>query len=426
MKTEKTPNSKCRVCGKEFHAKPSHLKRGWGRHCSKECRDKGLRTGKFVACAYCGKKVYKILADLRRKSKTGRYFCNNSCHCAWKNKQRRKKKNLKSLSHLLWRPWCNSSTRVCGTLGEDASSSGLPIFFLKFLGLKKKKTRPVFFKRPLKKVLYDLYWKEHYMQTEIAEIFNVTHTSVKRWLNYYKIPVKSRTLSCGHNLNSRKNLDLGCTKESQRKSAKSRTIYSREKLIKKIEEFVQKEGRVPTKNEFIKNSLYPDYVTYRDYFGTWNNAIKIAGYNPNQSWFSPKNFSKDLRAKDGHLCNSVSEIIIDDWLFKNEISHERECLYPEGRYRCDFVIEGIFIEFFGLANASIDLRYPIIMEKKKKMCKKYKIFLIELYEKDLYNLEQSLGKKLKKIKEKTSVPTIQNLISYLSKSRMNFFKDISN
>jgi len=214
---------------------------------------------------------------------------------------------------------------------------------------------------------------------------------VKRWFNYYKITVKRRTLSCGHNPNTLKNLKLGRTDKAIRKSAEARRIYSKEKLIKKIKEFVQKEGRIPIKNEFINDSSYPDYVTYRHYFGTWNNAIKAAGYKPNEQWFT----SGDLFAKDGHKCNSISEIIIDDWLFENHIPHIREYLYPERRYRCDFVIGNTFIEFFGLSNASIvNPNYTEIIKRKREICKKFNISLVELYEKDLYRLNQSLGTKI--------------------------------
>ncbi len=91
-------------------------------------------------------------------------------------------------------------------------------------------------------------------------------------------------------------------------------------------------------------------------------------------------------------------------MFKNNISHKREQSYPEGRYTCDFVIDDIFVEFFGLANASnVSCKYSKIIRKKKMMSRKYGITLIELYEKDLYNLEQSLGKKLEQIKARNSL-----------------------
>ena len=387
-------NVKCRVCGKEFYIRPYFSREGWGKYCSKKCKDESQKTGQYVICAYCGEKVYRTLANLRRESKTKTYFCNKSCQCAWKNK-RRKGKRIPQLLKKIWGSWCNSSIKVCGTLGTDANSADPPFSFLKFLKLKKKKTKTLPLKRPSKKVLYNLYWEKNYSQTEIAKMFHVTHTSAKRWFNHFKIQVKPRTLSCGRNPNSIKNLELGKTPEAERKSAEARRIYTKEKLIQKIREFAERHGRPPTKNEFINDPFCPDYVTYRDYFGTWNNAIKAAGYEPNEQWFAPKNSLKDLRAKDGHLCKSISEIIIDDWLFENDTPHTREQPYPEGRYRCDFVINNVFIEFFGLADTfNISPYYNEIIKRKKEMCKKHNIQLIELYEKDLYNLDQALGEKL--------------------------------
>jgi hypothetical protein len=255
--------------------------------------------------------------------------------------------------------------------------------------LNPRKT--LLFKRPAKKLLYELYWKKNYTQSEIADIFRVTHTSVKRWLNYFTISIKPRILSCGRSPNSLSNLELGRTPEVEKKSAETRRIYTKEKLLLIIREFVEKHGRTPTKNEFAHSRFYPDHVTYRDHFGTWNNAIKEAGYKPNESQFS----QRGLRAKDGHRCNSISEIIIDDWLSENNVPHTREVLYPEGRYRCDFVVNNIFIEFFGLAGVlEINRGYNETIERKKGMCKKHNIRLIELYEKNLYSLDQLLSEEL--------------------------------
>ncbi|OIO46272.1 MAG: hypothetical protein AUJ31_02165 [Parcubacteria group bacterium CG1_02_39_15] len=398
-KIEKIPNTKCLICRKEFYVKPYFLKHGWGKYCSRECQNEGKKTGSVVICAYCGKKVYRTPRQLQRKSKTKTFFCDKSCQCAWKNKQRKGKERFKSLKNL-WGSWCNSSIKVCGTFGADANSVDPPLFFKilsRFLKHGTKRINPLFIKRPLKKVLYNLYWRNNHTQTEIAKNFNATHTSVKRWFNYYKIPVKSRALTCGRNLNSIKNLELGKTPEAERKSAEARRIYTKEKLIQIIKVFVEKHGRVPTKNEFVKirNSSYPNHTTLRDYFGTWNNAIKAASYEPNEQWFAATRV-KDLFARDGHKCDSISEIIIDDWLFENNIPHTREYLYPESRYRCDFVVNNIFIEFFGLSDAfTIDIGYGETMKRKKAICKRHNIPLIELYEKDLYNLNQTLGGKLR-------------------------------
>lgn len=391
-------NADCLSCGKEFRVKHSRLKNGGGKYCSRKCQYERYRKRKIVSCAYCGKETFRTLSELRRKSKTKSYFCDKSCQCSWKNKRRKGRKISKLLKNL-WGSWCSSSIRLCGSLGADANSVDPPrkisnsIFNL--LSIKKRK-RFLFTKRPVKKILYEFYWKKNYSQTKIAEIFRATHTSVRRWFIYYRIPIKSRSLSCGRNPHSLKNLELGKTPEVEQKSAKARRRYTKEMLIQKIREFVEKHSRVPTKNEFVKirNYSYPNHTTFRDYFGTWNGAIRAAGYKPNEQLFSPRN-SMTLVAKDGHACDSISEIIIDDWLFDNNISHIREYLYPEGRCTCDFVVDNIFIEFFGLAKAlNINPHYREIMDNKKTMCKRYNIPLIELYEKDIYNLDQSLGKKL--------------------------------
>lgn len=382
------PRKNCLICNKIFYARPSFVQKGWGKYCSAQCKNEEQKKGRLVQCAYCRRRIYRSISQLKKPSKTGKYFCNKSCHCAWKNRKRNQ--TIKNTIKSVLRP-----------------------LKLKVKKLKKK-NHNLPSGKPTKKVLYKLYWQNNLPQDKIGQIFKVSHTTIQRWLSYYKIPIKSRTLSCGHNPNTLKNLELGRTEKAAKKSAKSRTFYSREKLIEKIKDFVQSEGRIPTKNEFVRNSSYPDYVTYRDYFGTWNNAIKAAGYIPNERWF----FGEKIYAKDGHSCNSISEVIIDNWLFTNHIPHKREYLYPEGNYRCDFVVNGIFIEFFGLVNApKVSSKYNQIISKKRKLCKKFRIPLIELFEKDLYNLDLSLGGKLKKTKN----PTTKLFSSYLSKFRTKIY-----
>lgn len=86
------PYVKCGTCGKDFYAKPRHLKIGWGKYCSIECRTKSQFKGKNLKCDYCGKPIYKSMADLKRSS-SRKYFCNRSCHCAWENTNRRNLEN---------------------------------------------------------------------------------------------------------------------------------------------------------------------------------------------------------------------------------------------------------------------------------------------------------------------------------------------
>lgn len=75
---------KCKICGKNFYAKPSHIKNGWAKYCSQKCQYKGYQTGKLVKCDTCGKEIYRTQKELRC-SKSKKFFCNRSCFAIWKN-----------------------------------------------------------------------------------------------------------------------------------------------------------------------------------------------------------------------------------------------------------------------------------------------------------------------------------------------------
>ncbi|MBI4160274.1 hypothetical protein HY504_03845 [Candidatus Wolfebacteria bacterium] len=136
-------------------------------------------------------------------------------------------------------------------------------------------------------------------------------------------------------------------------------------------------------------------------FGSWNNAIIAAGLQPNRS-HSQRMYKRILtKALDGHYCDSISELLIDNWLYKNKILHERDVHYPKTHHKADWAVSigsrKIFVEYFGLANDSP--RYDRSIKEKKKLCHKNKISLISIYPKDLYPktfFEDNLKEKFKK------------------------------
>lgn len=78
------PNVACKICSKEFYAKPFFLKKGHAKYCSAKCMRIGSKTGSIVPCHACGTEVYKTKKALRvSKSKT--YFCTKSCQTKWRN-----------------------------------------------------------------------------------------------------------------------------------------------------------------------------------------------------------------------------------------------------------------------------------------------------------------------------------------------------
>ena len=79
------PLVNCLICKKEFYAKPSWLKNGYGKFCSQACNHKSQQNGRVVQCLTCGKAVYRSNNHLINKSKSGEFFCSKSCQTTWRN-----------------------------------------------------------------------------------------------------------------------------------------------------------------------------------------------------------------------------------------------------------------------------------------------------------------------------------------------------
>lgn len=157
---------------------------------------------------------------------------------------------------------------------------------------------------------------------------------------------------------------------------RSRSIpldVQKQRIIERIKSFHKQNDRIPVKKE-----IYGIYKPARRFFGSWNNAIKFAGFDAN-----PVLFAKRFVAKDGHKCDSFTEKIIDDWLHDNKIAHERNFKYGDTKMTADFVIgDKIILEFFGLAG--VQKNYDRLITVKRNFCKDNNLSLIELYPKDIF------------------------------------------
>lgn len=155
--------------------------------------------------------------------------------------------------------------------------------------------------------------------------------------------------------------------------------HFRKKAISGIRSFYKQHGRIPMKRE-----VYRLYQPARRAFGTWNNAIQAAGYQPN-----PVQFAKQYIAKDGHRCDSMSERIIDDWLYNRRIPHQINVKYPwRNGMTVDFKSADFWIEFFGL-DGHLEV-YDQLKDKKLKLAEKYQLDVLAIYPKDLVNNKLSL------------------------------------
>ncbi|MDD4467478.1 MAG: hypothetical protein PHQ08_03510 [Candidatus Pacebacteria bacterium] len=183
-----------------------------------------------------------------------------------------------------------------------------------------------------------------------------------------------------------------CSKECRKKS----TRHNPGKLLKIIKDTAKRIKRTPGRREF-KEGI--DGVCIR-IFGSWNKTISMAGLIPNRSYDNRMYKRARIKALNGHLCDSISEALIDNWLYKNKIIHSKNVSYPNTNHKADWATflgeKKIFIEYFGLANDS--LKYNYCIQEKEILCKKQNISLIAIYPKDLYpkvNMENNLKNKFR-------------------------------
>ncbi len=75
----------CGDCKDNFYVRPNHIKRGWGKFCSRKCSLLNRpRAGKIILCFICRKETYKEPKALKH-SKSGNHFCSKSCQTIWRN-----------------------------------------------------------------------------------------------------------------------------------------------------------------------------------------------------------------------------------------------------------------------------------------------------------------------------------------------------
>lgn len=117
---------------------------------------------------------------------------------------------------------------------------------------------------------------------------------------------------------------------------------------------------------------------YKEEFGSFFAALVKSGILPEGS--KRMTIGTMVLADDGHLCLSLPEKEIDDFLYSNDIPHDKEVYYPGCKMRADWEILGTkkrtLVEYFGLMN---NKDYAEKTEKKIKLAAENNIELIEIY-----------------------------------------------
>ena len=102
------------------------------------------------------------------------------------------------------------------------------------------------------------------------------------------------------------------------------------------------------------------------------------------------------RSTDGHLVRSRAEMLIDNWLYMQQIAHAYERKLPvEEDVYCDFYLPAgkAYIEYWSMEK---DPAYAARMQEKKAVYAKHGLNLIELTDQDILNLDDVLPRLLLK------------------------------
>ena len=134
----------------------------------------------------------------------------------------------------------------------------------------------------------------------------------------------------------------------------------------------------------------PSIGRVKELFGSWLKALIEAGVLEDGTRRTSR--GTQCLAKDGHVCLSLGEKTIDDFLSSRGIAHGREPPYPEGELRADFLVDGVLVEYFGLKG---DPDYDTKTKRKQRICRKHGIRLISVYPSDLVSTRKLEAKLLR-------------------------------
>lgn len=136
----------------------------------------------------------------------------------------------------------------------------------------------------------------------------------------------------------------------------------------------------------------PTVKRVKQLFGSWLNALIQADVLEDGT----RRTSRGVQtiARDGHVCLSLGERTICDFLHARGIPHEKEPRYPDSNFRGDFRVGEVVVEYLGLAG---DPDYDAKTQQKRQLCTAHGLRFLAVYPKDLAS-RTLLAKKLSVLK----------------------------
>src|SRR4030065_357397 len=116
---------------------------------------------------------------------------------------------------------------------------------------------------------------------------------------------------------------------------KPANYWTKQKVIDETKKIISSEGKMPSQKHLRELGHSTINTKAREYFGGLRGLAIACGISKEKYPIS----------KDGHNCDSYSEVIIDDFLYSNNIEHRRDVQFNFGNIKCrpDFVLNNGYI-----------------------------------------------------------------------------------
>ena len=127
-------------------------------------------------------------------------------------------------------------------------------------------------------------------------------------------------------------------------------------------------------------------------YGSWFEGLAHSGCLPDGVLVGPRGYK--CLARDGHVCRSLDEQYIDNWLFEHGVAHECEPRYPRHEALnstgliADWKVGDVYIEYFGLVG---ETAYNAKMVRKQLLAEALGLRLVSILPSNLGRLDEVLG-----------------------------------
>lgn len=323
-----------------------------------------------LKCEYCGKIFQKRKKDITNNKRENSHaqvnFCSTKCLMLFKGKQNRNRSRIETTCG-----WCGKEISVprsvllssksgkvfcsisCGTKYSNVNANRNKYEKIsKILKEKAENTRIYLICKHCGKQYKKNSKNKHFCSIECY----------KEYIHEHKKPKISKP-----KISKPKNPNVHKPKVSRPKISRTKEWCAETVKNLRMNGVIPTVRTVPALTHASKNL-----------FGGWNKMMIELGYT--DVFVGPK---RKLKSKDGHHCDSASEVLIDNFLFENSIQHERSKLYPNSKKNCDFYLNefNVWLEFAGLYGYDY---YDKTMKEKEEIAKNSNLNLIIITKQELY------------------------------------------